>query len=167
MTALTHAVTHGPLTRPRLIAAVHATDGSPTQAMLRVTLALVLFPHGAQHLFGWFGGYGFEGTMGWMTGTLGIPAPLAAASILLEFFGPLALLAGIASRLVGISLTVFMATAASTHVANGFFMNWLGNLPAGTEGFEFHLLTIAIALAVAANGAGAFSVDRVLSRRRS
>ena len=165
MTTLTHALTHGPLTRPRLLAAATAADDSRTQTLLRLTLALVLFPHGAQHLFGWFGGYGFAGTMDWMTGSVGIPAPLAAAGILLEFFGPLALVAGVASRLTGLALALFMATAASTHLEHGFFMNWVGTMPAGAEGFEFHLLAIAIAIAIAANGAGAFSVDRVLSRR--
>jgi putative oxidoreductase len=143
-----------------------ATDGSASQALLRSALALVLLPHGAQHLLGAFGGYGFAGTLGWMTGTLGIPAPLAAAGILLEFFGPIALVLGIGSRFVAGALAIFMATAGSTHLANGFFMNWLGTMPAGAEGFEFHILAVAIALAVAARGAGAFSVDAALVRRR-
>ena len=82
-----------------------------------------------------------------------------------NFFGPILLLAGLGSRLVGLALAVFMATAASTHVPNGFFMNWLGTLPAGTEGFEFHLLAIVVAVAVAVNGGGAFSLDRLLTRR--
>ena len=147
------------------IPAVLATDASRTQAFLRLTLALVLLPHGAQHLFGAFGGYGLSGTVAWMTGTLGIPAPLATAGILLEFFGPILLIAGLGSRLVGAALAVFMATAASTHLANGFFMNWTGALPAGTEGFEYHLLAIALAIAVAVNGGGAYSADRLLSPR--
>ena len=145
---------------PRLL----ATEASRTQALLRLTLGLVLLPHGAQHLFGAFGGYGLSGTVAWMTGTLGIPAPLAVAGILLEFFGPILLIAGAATRLAGIALAVFMATAASTHVANGFFMNWFGTLPAGTEGFEYHLLAIALAVAVSVNGGGAFSLDRLLTR---
>src|ERR687884_399465 len=75
-----------------------ANDGSATQAMLRLAFGLVLLPHGAQHLLGAFGGYGFEGTVGWMTGTLGIPAPLAVTGVLLEFFGALLLIAGVATR---------------------------------------------------------------------
>ena len=167
MTALTHVLTQRPFTRDSLRAAVFATDGTWTPTMLRATLGLVLFPHGAQHLLGWFGGYGFEGTMAWMTGTVGIPAPLAAAGILLEFFGPLALLAGVATRLFGAALAVFMATAASTHLQHGFFMNWYGNLPAGSEGFEFHLLAIAMAGALAISGGGAWSVDRALGKKNS
>jgi putative oxidoreductase len=142
-----------------------ANDGSATQAVLRLTLGLVLLPHGAQHLLGAFGGYGFQGTLGWMTGTLGIPAPLAAAAIPLEFFGALLLIAGVATRAAGAALAVFMATAASTHAPNGFFMNWFAALPAGTEGFEYHLLAIGICVALAIRGGGAFALDRLLTRR--
>jgi putative oxidoreductase len=137
------------------------------QALLRLTLALVLLPHGLQHTVGSFGGYGFNGTLGWMTGTLGIPAPLAAAGIVLEVAGPVFLIAGIGSRFWGAALAVFMAAAASTHAANGFFMNWFGARPAGSEGFEYHLLAIAIAVAVAINGGGKFSIDGLRTMRRS
>lgn len=143
-----------------------ANDSSATQAVLRLTFGLVLLPHGAQHLLGAFGGYGFHGTVGWMSGTLGIPAPLAAAGVLLEFFGALALITGAATRAVGAALAVFMATAASTHVPNGFFMNWVAALPAGTEGFEYHLLAIAICIALAVRGGGAFALDQWFNRQR-
>jgi putative oxidoreductase len=142
------------------------TDASISHAVLRVALGAIMLPHGAQHLFGLFGGYGFSATVNWMSGTLGIPVPLAIAGIGLEFFGSLALLAGIAGRVTGIALAVFMATAASTHLQNGFFMNWFGTLPAGAEGFEYHLLAIAMALAIGINGSGAYSVDRLLTLRR-
>lgn len=145
---------------------ISATEASATQTLLRVTLALVLLPHGAQHLLGAFGGYGFSATVEWMNGTIGIPVPFAVAGILLEFFGPLLLLAGIGSRLVGLSLAVFMAVAGSTHAAQGFFMNWYGTMPAGAEGFEFHILAVAMALAIAFNGGGAYSVDRRLTQGR-
>ena len=137
-----------------------ANDGSVTQALLRLTFGLVLLPHGAQHLLGAFGGSGFHGTVTWMTGTLGIPAPLAVAGVLLEFFGGLLLIAGVATRPVAAALSVFMTTAASTHVANGFFMNWVATLPAGTEGFEYHLLAITICVALAIRGGGACAMDR-------
>lgn len=160
MTSLTHTATPTLITDRSWLTVLAKTDGSVTQALLRVTLALVLLPHGAQHLLGWFGGYGFSASVDFMNSGLGIPVPLAAAGILLEFFGPLALIAGVASRLIGASLGVFMAVAASTHLSNGFFMNWFGTMPAGTEGFEYHLLAIAIAVAIAIKGAGAFSVDQ-------
>ena len=142
---------------------VLATDDSVMQALLRFTLAAVLLPHGTQHLLGWFGGYGFTGTLGWMSGTVGIPAPLAAAAIVFEFVGPLALAIGLGGRVVGLGLVTFMATAASTHLQNGFFMNWFGTLRAGTEGFEYHILAIALAAALAARGSGAYSIDRALT----
>lgn len=142
-----------------------STDASWSQALLRTTLAAVIWPHGAQHLLGWFGGYGFAGTLTWMTDTLGFPLVLAAAGIVFEFFGPLALAVGLGSRLVGVGLAIFMSVAASTHVANGFFINWFGRLPAGVEGFEYHLLVVAMALMVAVRGGGALSMDRWLTQR--
>ena len=165
MTSLTHTATPTLITDRSWLTVLAKTDGSVTQALLRVTLALVLLPHGAQHLLGWFGGYGFSASVDFMNSGLGIPVPLAAAGILLEFFGPLALIAGVASRLIGASLGVFMAVAAATHLSNGFFMNWFGTMPAGTEGFEYHLLAIALAAAITIRGAGAFSIDQRLTTR--
>jgi putative oxidoreductase len=147
------------------IATLLQTDGSYSQAFLRLTFGLVLLPHGAQHLFGLFGGYGFGPTIEWMTSTLGVPAPVAAASILLEFFGPLLLIAGLATRPVAASLAIFMGVAAATHLPNGFFMNWFGTMAAGAEGFEYHLLAIAMLVTIAIRGAGALSLDRVLASR--
>ena len=141
------------------------TDTSAAQTLARLAIAGILLPHGAQHMLGWFGGYGFAGTLQWMTGTLGFPAPLAAAGIVLEVVGPLALLFGIASRLVGLALAIFIATAGATHLQNGFFMNWFGALPAGTEGFEYHLLMSVLALTIAIRGGGAFSADRLIMRQ--
>ena len=162
MTTLTSVRTSN---RPIRWATLIATDAGASQTVLRLTLGAVLLPHGAQHLFGMFGGYGFAGTMQWMTGTLGIPAPLAAAGILLEFFGPLLLIGGIGGRLVAAALAVFMMTAASTHFANGFFMNWFGTMAAGAEGFEFHLLAVGMAVAIALGGSGSWSIDRLLTAR--
>ena len=147
------------------IASLLQTDGSYSQALLRMTFGLVLLPHGAQHLFGLFGGYGFGPTIEWMTTALGVPVWLAAASILLEFFGPLLLVIGLATRPVAVSLAVFMGVAAATHLPNGFFMNWFGTMPAGTEGFEYHLLAIAMLVTVAIRGAGALSLDRIVTSR--
>lgn len=142
---------------------VLATDARASALVLRVTLAAVIFPHGAQHLLGWFGGYGFAGTMGWMTGTLGIPAPLAALAIVTEFFGPLALLVGLGGRVAAAGIAGLMIGAALTHLPNGFFMNWFGAQPAGAEGFEYHLLAIAMAAALIVDGSGALSLDRRLA----
>ena len=134
-------------------------------AISRLALGAVLLPHGAQHLLGLFGGSGFQGTVAWMTTSAGIPAPLAALGIVVEFIAPIALILGAGSRLAGALLAVFMAVAASTHAANGFFMNWFGAHPAGTEGFEYHLLAIAMAVTVALQGGGPLSVDALIATR--
>lgn len=143
------------------------TSKDPAPLLARLTLALVLFPHGAQHLLGWFGGYGFEGTLAWMTGTVGVPAPLAVLAILVEFAAPIALVVGLLGRTAALGLIGLMLGALSTHVDNGFFMNWFGALPAGTEGFEYHLVVIGLAATVLLQGSGAWSIDRLLAERRS
>ena len=148
----------------RALQTLVATEAAAAPLVARVSLGLLLFPHGAQHALGWFGGYGFTGTLGWMTGTLGFPAPAAALAIVVELLAPLALVLGIGSRLAALGVVGLMLGALSTHVANGFFMNWFGTQPAGSEGYEYHLLVIALAAVVALAGGGALSVDRRLSR---
>ena len=140
------------------------TGGCWTPVVLRLALGLVMFPHGAQKVLGWFGGYGFEGTMGFFTGTLHIPAVFAFLAIAAEFGGSLLLLAGAATRVAALGIGVTMVVAAlKVHVANGFFMNWYGN-QAG-EGFEYHILAAAIALALVITGGGKASVDEVLTKK--
>lgn len=148
-----------------LLGAVVETEEVAAPTLLRVSLGLIMFPHGAQHLLGWFGGYGFAGTHEWMTVTLGFPASLAALAIVTEFFAPLALIVGLGGRVAALGIAGLMVGAASTHWENGFFMNWYGALPAGEEGFEFHLLVIAMSVALVIQGSGAWSVDRLLGRR--
>ena len=150
----------------RVLRTVLATPRDAGATIARVGLGLLMFPHGAQHMLGWFGGYGFRGTYGWMTATLGFPGALAALAIVTELLGSLALIAGVGGRVAALGIIGLMLGAASTHAANGFFMNWFGGLPAGQEGFEYHLMAIALALVVVVRGSGALSVDRVLSRRR-
>jgi putative oxidoreductase len=131
----------------------------------RVMLGALLVPHGFQHALGLFGGYGFSGTLGWMTDTLGLPAPLAAVAIVTELIAPFALIIGVAGRLAALGIIGLMAGALSTHVPNGFFMNWFGSLPAGAEGFEYHLVVVGLAAVILVNGSGALSVDRFLTNR--
>lgn len=131
---------------------------------LRLVMAVVMFPHGAQKALGWFGGYGLGGTYHYLTTTIGAPAPFAILAIATEALGPLALLAGFFSRFAALGIVGVMTVAVATvHLKNGFFMNWSG-AQAG-EGFEYHILMTAIALVVAFKGSGAFSVDRKLSAR--
>ena len=151
----------------RLIDRVIDTPADLGAAIARIALAVVIFPHGAQHALGWFGGYGFTGTHTWMTKTLGFPAPLAALAITTELLAPFALLLGVGGRLAALGVVGIMLGAISTHVPNGFFMNWFGALAAGQEGFEYHLLVVALCAVVTTTGSGRFSLDRRLARRRA
>ena len=142
------------------------TSDDPAPVLARLTLGLVLLPHGAQHVLGWFGGYGFDGTLGWMTDTLGFPAPLAVLALVTEISAPFLLIVGLGGRVAAAGVIGLMLGALSTHLPNGFFMNWFGSLPAGKEGFEYHLIALALAGSVVLQGSGAWSLDLVLSAAR-
>lgn len=144
--------------------ALFQTDDSWTGLILRLTLGLVMFPHGAQKLLGWYGGFGFSGTMGFFTETMHLPWIIAFLVIMGEFFGSLGLLVGFLTRFSAASLAVIMVGAITTsHLQNGFFMNWFGKQQG--EGYEYHLLVIGIGLALVVTGAGRWSVDRVFAER--
>jgi putative oxidoreductase len=137
------------------------TDNDYTLAMLRVILGIVFFAHGAQKALGWFGGPGFNGTINFFQ-QAGIPAPLAVLAIAAEFLGGLGLLVGLLARVAALGIITNMVVAIlMVHNQVGFFMNWSGNQKG--EGFEFHLLAIAVGLAVLVKGAGALSIDRLLA----
>jgi len=141
---------------------LQTTDGIGP-AILRWTLAVVMFPHGAQKVLGWFGGHGFQGTMGHLTDGAGLPWVVALLVIVIEFFGPLGLALGLLTRPAAFGVaSVMVGAVATTHWPHGFFMNWAGN-QAG-EGFEYHLLVLGLALALMIEGGGALSLDRRLSR---
>lgn len=125
-------------------------------------LGILLFPHGAQKMLGWFGGYGFSGTMNFFTGTVGLPWIIGFLVILIEFVGSLFLIAGIAVRITALAVIADMVGIIfSSHIQNGFFINWFGN-QAG-EGFEYHLLVITMAVSLLISGAGKWSLDRRLA----
>lgn len=143
------------------------TSDSVPDMILRIALAAVFFPHGAQKALGWFGGYGLAATMGFFTGKMGIPPLLAALDIAAEFLGPVALVFGFLSRIAALGIFVAMATAVGlVHGKIGFFMNWFGQYPAGSEGYEYHVLALALAFAVMVRGSGALSVDRAIAGRK-
>lgn len=140
------------------------TSGSSLPLIARLTLGTVMFPHGAQKVLGWFGGYGFSGTMNFFTGQMHIPALFAFLAIAAEFAGSLGLITGFLSRIAAFGIAVNMVVAVVTvHGANGFFMNWFGNQKG--EGFEYHLLALGLALIVMITGAGKASVDRAITNR--
>ncbi len=142
-----------------------ATDDSLIPSIARLALGIVMFPHGAQKLLGWFGGYGFSATMQFFSQAMHLPAPVAALVIATEFFGSIALIVGFLARIAALGIAVEMIVAILTvHVANGFFMNWSGSQKG--EGFEYHLLTIGLALVVILSGAGKASVDLLIAKQQ-
>lgn len=141
---------------------IMSTSNDVALTVLRLVLGVVYFAHGAQKLLGWFGGYGFHGTMGFFE-HLGMPAPVAFLIICTEFFGGLGLIVGLLSRIAALGIGVEMIGAIFlVHLPNGFFMNWTGTQKG--EGFEYHLLAIAAAAVLLLRGSGAFSLDRTLSK---
>ena len=141
---------------------ISTTDGGIAPAVLRLALGLVMFPHGAQKLLGWFGGYGYTATVDAFQTALGLPPVITLLVMAVEFIGGLALILGAFSRLAAAGvIAVMLGAVATVHVQNGFFMNWAGSQQG--EGFEYHILAIGLAIAVGMMGSGAFSLDRLMA----
>ena len=137
------------------------TDSGVVGLILRITLAVAMFPHGAQKVLGWFSGHGFKATLKFFTDS-GIPATFALLAIAAEFLGPLGLAVGLLTRVAAFGIACVMLVAIFTvHVPHGFFMNWSGNQKG--EGFEYHLLVLGIAITLIIVGAGAWSLDGALA----
>ncbi len=143
---------------------VMRTNDDVAWLVLRVLLAVVYFPHGAQKVFGWFGGRGLEATMAYFTKVHHLPVELAVLPIIAEFLGPICLFFGFLTRIAAFAIAVDMVVAVFlVHLKFGFYMNW--SAKQGGEGFEFHILAIAIAVALIISGAGRWSIDRLISRK--
>ena len=143
---------------------IFATSAAIAPLVLRLTVAIVMFPHGAQKVLGWFGGHGFSATMHAFTQQMGIPAVFAFLAIAAEFFGSIGLFVGLLTRVAAFGLAVEMIVAAQmNHVKNGFFMNWAGNQQG--EGFEYHVLVVGACIALMIAGAGRWSIDRAIASR--
>jgi putative oxidoreductase len=135
-----------------------------TLTLVRLVLGIIFFAHGAQLALGWYGGNGWAASVAGFTAA-GIPPVFAALAILAEFLGGIGLIVGCLSRIAAFGIIATMTVAVlKVHLPNGLFMNWSGNQKG--EGFEFHLLAIAIGIVVLVRGAGALSVDRLLTRVR-
>jgi len=144
---------------------ITTTTATPVAFILRITLALIMLPHGLQLLLGWFGGAGFEATMTTFTEYLHLPGWVALGAILITSFGSLALLVGFWGRIMAFLEGVFLLGAMlSVHLSYGFFMNWSGKNSG--EGFEYHLLGIGIAVALIMLGSGSYSADLALQQKR-
>jgi putative oxidoreductase len=146
----------------QLLTSLVATGDSFAPLFLRLSLGLMILPHGLQKTLGWFGGYGFNGTMGYLTGTVGAPWIFALLAILAESVGGVMLLAGFGTRLAALGVGGVMVVAAMQHRSNGFFMNWFGNQKG--EGIEFHLLALGLVLALLVLGGGKWSLDAAFAR---
>ncbi|TGK07830.1 DoxX family protein [Leptospira semungkisensis] len=138
------------------------TDSDLTSLILRIVLAVVIFPHGAQKVLGSFGGYGFSETYAFLTNA-GFPGVLVLLLFVAEFLGPLGLLTGLLTRVAAAGIGVIMIVAGVTHFANGFFMNWAGGQQG--EGFEYHILAAAISLVLVIKGGGKASLDGVIANK--
>lgn len=106
---------------------------------------------------GWFGGVGYEASMDFLVNTAEFPSALAFLAIVSEFFGSIALVLGLGTRLAAFGITCTLAVAGWTHREIGFFMNWFGNQ--GGEGFEYHILAVSMGLSLLLFGGGAWSAD--------
>ena len=123
---------------------------------IRVTAGSIFAAHGAQKLFGWFGGYGLSGTAGWME-SIGLSPGVLMAGMAgsAEFFGGLALIVGLAVRPAAFALAITMLVAIfSVHWQHGFFLS--------NNGYEFGLALLGASVALVFRGAGSLSLDRLL-----
>jgi len=138
------------------------TFGSTSLLIVRVVLGVIFFAHGAQKVFGWFGGPGLRGVIAYFKQALGVPAPLTVLAAFTECFGGLAMIVGLLVRPAAVGLILVLLVAiAKVHRPNGFFLNWALE-PGKGHGYEMNLALIGMALAVLVGGAGALSIDRWL-----
>jgi putative oxidoreductase len=141
-----------------------ATVNDNTLTLMRLVLGVVFFLHGSQKMLGWFGGFGFSGTMNFFTTQMHIPTVFALLAICAEFFGGLGLILGLLARVAACGIAANMMVAIlMVHLPNGPFMNWYGNQKG--EGYEYHLLALGLAIPIIIRGAGALSVDGLLASK--
>ena len=141
-----------------LLSRLTLSDAGAGALALRVPVGVILMAHGAQKLFGWFGGYGLEATGQWMASigfNPGLVMALLAGSA--EFFGGIALILGVLTRPAAVVAAFTMAMAMTVHLGNGLFIS--------NNGYEFALMLLAASLALVFAGAGSFSLDRQLADR--
>jgi putative oxidoreductase len=141
----------------RLIDRLVSTRPGWAPLVVRIPLGIIFVAHGAQKLFGWFGGYGLEGTAQWMDSiglSPGVPLALLAGGA--EFLGGLALLFGLLVRPAAVALAFTMLVAIfSVHFSKGFFLS--------NGGYEYGLALLATSLALLISGGGRLSIDGALT----
>lgn len=133
-----------------------------TLTLMRLVLGFIFYVHGSQKAMGWFGGHGWNATMGMFTNGLHFPAFFSVCAILAEFVGGFMLIFGVFSRLAALAISVNMLVAILTvHLHNG-----LTGGPNG-PGFELPLALLALCVLIIMKGGGAASIDRLLSGEKS
>lgn len=143
-----------------------ATDPNNWTALaIRMSLGIVIFPHGAQKMLGWFDGNGLTGTLSSFTEGMGLPAIIAILIVLIEFFGALFLILGLFTRIAALGVLGLFAGIAITHLEHGFFMNWMGNQEG--EGIEYFILLLSMTGVTLFSGAGKFSLDALLLKTKT
>jgi putative oxidoreductase len=139
------------------------TNGGWAAFVLRIVLGIVFFAHGAQLALGWFGGQVFSESV-ISFGKMALPVPVAVLIILAQFLGSLGLLVGLLTRIAALGIfSVMVGAIYMVHLNIGFFMNWASQQQG--EGYEYHLLVIAIALALMITGGGNLSLDKAIGTR--
>jgi putative oxidoreductase len=146
-----------------MLRALLATRDDCYLTALRLSVGIMILPHGLQKTFGWFGGPGFSKMMTGFTQGAHIPTVFAFLAIMAEFLGGIGLIAGFLTRIAAFGVLVNMVVAVIFfNWRFGFFMNWTGNQRG--EGIEFHILAITILVGVVLRGAGPLSIDRAITR---
>ena len=144
-----------------LLALVFGTFPSWSHLVVRLGLGVIFFAHGAQKVFGWFGGRGLSATIAGFR-QMNIPPAATVLAAFVECFGGLAVLVGFLTRPAALGLIAVMLVAiAKVHVAHGFFLNW-SMTPGKGHGYELNLALIAMALALLIGGGGVLSIDRLI-----
>ena len=143
----------------------NTSNNNVAPTITRTVLGIALFPHGAQKLMGWYGGYGFEGTMSYFTETAGLPWIVGFLVIVIEFFGAISLILGFATRLWSLAILIMTIGIVQTaHSDYGFFMNWSGNQKG--EGMEYFVLMVGLAGSLILSGAGKFAIDSLIAKKK-
>lgn len=143
----------------QLLSKILATSDTFSTLALRIPIGIIFFAHGAQKLFGWFGGYGLEGVAGWMD-SIGLAPGMLMALLAgsAETFGGLFLILGLLVRPSAFLLAITMIVAIfAVHFEHGLFMS--------NNGYEFALALLAASISLLISGAGKFSLDRIMSKK--
>lgn len=147
-----------------MIRRMMTTTGGWEMLLLRLAAGIVILPHGLQKLFGIWGGAGLTGIMNFFTTVIHLPAPIGYLVILTEVVGGVCLLLGVFTRIAAFAIACEMVGAVLLwHLPNGFFMNWEAKMQAGMEGFEFHILFVAMLITLVSRGAGTASADAAIA----